>query len=267
MTQETNGKLTAQDERTARFLGWIPWLTFLLFSLLAPIPFFGLYLNSPTTDTAAVFLLLSIVALGAGLAVGGALAVLLLLYRKRWHERLRDRLASDGITTGEVQWFSVELTSNERETLADIQKTNPLLADAYLETLASRLTATRIITRTKREVVNVDRRLNRARYLEGADTTSLLRELNSDRAQLDKLEAETNVRLAETKARLQTIEAAASRTLGRTETDLMLRRLSAAQDHLPLSIEIERMEEEVSAVEGDQLDSPLNTEHRDSITP
>jgi hypothetical protein len=157
---------------------------------------------------------------------------------------LRDRLAADGITADEVAWFSAELTSAEREALREITKQNPLLADAYAETLASRLTATRIIARTKGEQLKVERRINRARTIIGADTTSLLEDLESDHRKLEELKWEATGRLAEAKARLQMIEASASRTLNQTDTDLMLRRLTAAQEHLPLSIEMAKLQQE-----------------------
>lgn len=257
MTPATTGKLSAKDERVAHLLKWTPWLPFFSMPLLLPIPFLLLYLSASATDSAAVLLLLSVASLGVGLLVGALLAVLLLLYRKRWHERLRDRLAADGITAAEVPWFTSELTANEREVLAEIQKTNPLLADAYSETLASRLTATRLIARTKADLLSVDRRINRAHSLEGADTSSLLRDLNHDRDQLEKLISEITGRLAEAKTRLQVIESVANRTLGQAETDLMLRRLSAAQEHLPLGMEMATLERQT--LQQANLDSPNTT--------
>lgn len=255
MTQAAKGKLDAKDERVARLFQWIPWLSFFLVSLLLPIPLFILYLTATSTESAAIFLLLSLTTLGVGLFVGALVTITLLLYRRRWFSRLRDKLAADGITAAEVSWFTSELTSAEREVLTEIQRTNPLLADAYCETLASRLTATRIMTRAQAELLRVERRINRARTLVGADTTSLLQDLGSDRQQLEKLKNETTARLAEAKARLQVIEAAASRALGQEETDSMLRRLSAAQEHLPLAIEMAKLEQQAAQESEFQPDS------------
>jgi hypothetical protein len=116
------------------------------------------------------------------------------------------------------------------------------LADAYVETLASRLTASRILARSKRELLLVSRRLNSARAIIDADTSALVADLEADRIQLENVKVESTSRLAEAKARLQTIEAAASRSLTQTETDFMLRRLSAAQSQLPLAIEMAKLE-------------------------
>jgi hypothetical protein len=200
------------------------------------------YLRSVSTETAAVFLLLGLGALGFGFVIGVAALIVILLYRRRWHRNLRDRLASDGITASEVTWFMAELSSEERRSLNEIQKTNPLLADAYVETLASRLTASRILARSKRELLLVSRRLNSARAIIDADTSALVADLEADRIQLENVKVESTSRLAEAKARLQTIEAAASRSLTQTETDFMLRRLSAAQSQLPLAIEMAKLE-------------------------
>jgi hypothetical protein len=246
MTQSTRGKLEPKDGRIAQLLKWIPWLSFFFLSLAPPLPLLALYLRSASTDSAAVFLMLSMAALGVGVVAGTIAMILLLLYRRRWYGRLRDKLASDGITASEVSWFTPELTSEERQVLGEIKTSNPLLADAYSETLASRLTATRIISRSRTELLRVERRINRARSIVGADTTNLIEELTSDREQLQKLQSEASVRLAEAKARLQVIEAAASRSLGQAETDLMLSRLSASQEQLPLSLEMAKLEQQAA---------------------
>ncbi|MGI8735257.1 MAG: hypothetical protein ACR2LM_18380 [Pyrinomonadaceae bacterium] len=246
MTRPTPGKLEAKDEWLARVLKWIPWLSFFFLSLALPVPLLVLYLRSASTDTAAVFLGLSLAALGVGILAGALVMILLLLYRRRWHSGLRDRLALDGITASEVSWFMSELTSEERKVLKEIQVSSPLLADAYCETLASRLNASRIITRSKRELLRVERHTGRARSIVGADTSSLLEELSGDRVRLQNLQTEATARLAEAKAQLQIIEAAASRSLGQAEADLMLRRLNSAQAHLPLAIEMAKLEQQIS---------------------
>lgn len=117
-----------------------------------------------------------------------------------------------------------------------------MLGDAYRETLAARLTASRIIAKTDRELVKVRARINSARLLSGAGTTILLSDLQSDQKRLEKLKNEANTQLTESKSRLQTIEATASRSLNQTEGDSMLRRLTTAQKHLPLVMEIEKLE-------------------------
>src|SRR5712691_1930358 len=166
----TAGKLKARDERIANLLSWAPWLSLLVISLPPPVIFLVLFLAASTTDAAAIYLLLSFVSLGLGLVVGLFVLILLLVYRRRWHGRLRDRLAADGITAAEVDWFSSELSSEERKVWRELKAGNPLLADAYCETLAARLTASRIITRARRETLRVERQINRTRNLRGVDT-------------------------------------------------------------------------------------------------
>lgn len=244
MNQFSTGKIKHSDERTARVLAWTPWLTFVLATIPLPVIFLLLFAASGTTDSAAVFLLLSFVSLGAGLVVGLFLLILLLLYRRRWQARLRDRLATDGITANEVSWFLAELSSEERNVWGDLKQRNPMLADAYCETLAARLTATRIVARSRGAILKVERQMNRTRNLIGIDTSALLNDLRTDRQRFDLIRSEATVRLSEAKARLQTIEAAANRSLSQSETELMLRRLTAAQEQFPLALEILNLEQE-----------------------
>lgn len=238
------GKLNPGDERIAKLLSWSPWLSFVLVTIPLPIVFLILFLASGTTESAAIYLALSFVSMGLGLVVGLLVLIFLMLYRRRWQARLRDRLAIDGITAAEVSWFAAELSSEERNTWGELKQKNPLLADAYCETLAARLTASRIIARARGETLKVERQINRTRNLRGVDTSSLLEDLLADRGRSEELRKEAQMRLVEAKARLQTIEAAANRSLSQNETDLMLQRLTAAQEHFPLSLEMASLERE-----------------------
>lgn len=261
MNQPSSGKIKHSDERTARVLAWTPWLSLVLATLPLPIVFLLLFAVSATTDSAAIYLLLSFVSLGAGLVVGLLLLILLLLYRRRWQVRLRDRLATDGITANEVPWFSAELSSEERTVWGDLKQRNPMLADAYCETLATRLTATRIVARSRGAILKVERQINRTRNLVGIDTSTLLNDLHSDRQRFDLIRSEATVRLSEAKARLQTIEAAANRSLSESETELMLRRLTAAQEQFPLALEMLNLEQETLGQT--QLEGILNSSRND----
>lgn len=244
MNQSSIGKIKHKDERTARLLAWAPWLSLILVLLPLPVIFLLLFTAAATTDAAAIYLLLSFVSLGAGLVVGVFLLILLALYRRRWQASLRDRLARDGITADEVRWFFSELSSEERTVWAELKQKNPILADAYCETLAARLTATRIVARSRGAILKVERQISRTRNLVGIDTSTLLNELHSDRQKFDLIRSEATVRLSEAKARLQTIEAAANRSLSESETELMLRRLTAAQEQFPLALEILNLDQE-----------------------
>jgi len=244
MNSATPGKISQRDRRLASLLNWAPWISFLALSLPVPAIFLVLFSMTSSSESAAIYLLLTLVSLGLGSLVGLLMVILLLIYRRRWLRQFRDRLAADGITADELRWFTSELTSAERETLREVANKNPVLADAYSETLASRLTATRIIGRARLEELKVERRINRARSITAADTASLLADLEADHERLKELRGEATVRLAEARAQLQMIEASASRTLNQAEIDLMLQRLTNSQEHLPLSVEMARLEEE-----------------------
>ncbi len=243
MTQMSKTEtMTAKERFVWRLLRWAPWLSFLLFSLPAPIVFLFLWLVSTGTAAAAFYIFLALISFLVGSFAGILSIIFFLIYRKRWEKRLRERLATDGITADELPWFMSELTTAERQTLKGMEAQNPLLADAYKETLASRLTATRVVATAKRELLLVERRLNRAALLQGTDTASLQEELRHDKSRLERVRNEGSERLAESQARLQMIEAAASRGASYAEIDFALKRLDASRGQMPLALETARLE-------------------------
>jgi hypothetical protein len=242
--EQLQGKLSSKDLTTSRVLKIAPWIALVVASIPAPLAFLVLFLATTTTESAAVYLLLAGLSLTLGFALGVVIAAILLIYRRRWLSKLRDRLASDGITANEVVWFRSELTSAERKALAEIEQSNPLLADAYMETLANRLTASRIISRSKREMLKVERQLNRARTVRTPESTALQKDLTEDRERLDQVRQQATEHLAKAKTRLQVIEATASRKLSQGETDLMMQRLGSGQDQLPLVLEMAQIEQQ-----------------------
>ena len=245
LTTQNNGKLSGKDAKTALALRHAPWITVFLASLPAPLVFLVLFFTAAATESAAIYLFLAGLSFAFGFAVGLVIAAILLIYRRNWLSKLRDRLASDGITANEVVWFRSELTSAERKSLAEIERSNPLLADAFLETLANRLTATRIMARSRKEMLKVERHINRARTLRTPESASLQKDLEEDHKRLKALHEQASQHLSQAKTRLQVIETTASRTLNQGETDMMMRRLGSAQDQLPLVLEIAQLEQQI----------------------
>ena len=243
MTEKT-GKLAKKDVAVARVLKLAPWLAVVVSTIPAPLLFLILFLMTEATDSAAVYLLLAGVSFGFGLAIGLIVAAAILLYRRHWLARLRDRLALDGITAGEVSWFRSELTTSERKALAEIEQSNPLLADAYLDTLAMRLTATRIMARSRKELLKVERRINQARMIAGDESAALQADLVADRQKIERLRQQADEHLRSAKTRLQVIEATATRKLNQAEIDVMMQRLGNAQDQLPLVLQMAQMEQQ-----------------------
>ena len=236
------GMLTAREKRLARMWQTAPWLALVGVTVLPPA---ALLLTYVLTGSSPLFLVLAITSTPFSLIAAIVVMLVLLLFRRRWARQLRDRLASDGITADEVGFFRSELTSGEKKALRDMEKKQPLLADAYRETLALRLNATRLTASARRDLLQVERRINRARYLNAPDTSVLLAELERDRARLQSLKQQGASRRAEAEARLQMIEAAASRGASWAETNYMLQRLDEGRKHLPLGLENARVEQEM----------------------
>ena len=248
------GKLTAREKRLARVWKNAPWLALAGVTVVPPAALLLVYLLSGFSP---LFLVLAITSVPFSLIIGAIVAVFLLLYRRRWTRDLRERLASDGITADEVGFFLNELTSGEKRSLREMEKQQPLLADAYCETLALRLNATRLTNRARRDLLQVERRINRARYLNAPDTSVLLEELSRDRERLERLKQEGSSRRAEAEARLQMIEAAASRGASWAETNYMLQRLDEGRKNLPIGLETTRAEQQLRE-ETEQLRKELS---------
>jgi hypothetical protein len=259
LMNQPKGKLSGKDATTARMLKLAPWIGLLVTTIPAPLVFLVLFLTATATESAAVYLLLVGLSLTLGFAAGLLIAAVLLFYRRRWLSQLRDRLASDGITANEVVWFRSELISAERNALAEIEQSSPLLADAYRETLANRLTASRIISRSRREMLKVERQINRARTLRTPESKSLQQELDADHDRLERVRQQATEHLSKAKTRLQIIEATASRKLSEDETDQMMRRLGSAQDQLPLVLEIAQLEQQALREANTQTDKAIET--------
>lgn len=239
---DQSGKMTSGDRLTGRLLHLAPWLAFFLIALPPPLYFLFRYFTS--IDEPGVWMLFTLVSLPVAALVALAVVVMLFFYRRHWEKRLRDRLAADGITADEVQWFHPELTRDERRSLKQMQQQNPLLADAYGETLAARLTATRVIASTQREKVLVERRMQQIRTLHGAGRAALENDLRDDHARLASITREAIEHKAEAETRLRMIEATASRGANEADTARALQRLGQMRQYLPLALESARLERE-----------------------
>src|SRR5260370_12985396 len=239
---DQSGKLAIRERKAARLWQMAPWVALFGVTLGPPAVFLLAYL---LTGAATVYLVLALTSIPFALIAAIIIAVMLLFFRRRWARQLRDHLASDGITADEVGYFLSELTTGERRALKEMEKEQPLLADAYRETLALRLNASRLTSSARRDLLQVERRLNRARYLNAPDTAVLVVELRRDRARLEGVKQEGASRRAEAEARLPMIEAAASRGASWSETNYMLQRLDEGRTHVPLGLESARAEQQV----------------------
>jgi hypothetical protein len=246
MESTTSYELTTRDRLTAQGLKWGPWLAPIVFSVPLPLIFLILLFVAASNPAAAVsFLFFAALTFGVGLIAGLITTMVLLAYRTSWLKKLRDKLARDGVTAGELEWFMAELSTSERKALREMERQDPLLGDAYRETLASRITATRVTASAKKELRLVERRVNKVMYLQGADTTKLREELAEDRVRLRKIQDEAVERRVEAQARLEQIEAEARRGISVAHTDIALKRLNASRDQLPLALESAKIEREI----------------------
>ena len=185
---QTGYEITRKDLAKDKVLKIGAWSLPFVLSFIPGLIFFTLFLFSTVIPTSAVLLFLTIASLIGGFIIGLLISGGLMVYRSRWHAQVRERLAVDGIKAEEVEWFKNELTTNERKSLQEIQGKNLLLADAFKDSLAARLTATRIIKSAKQELSLVKRRQGKLKYSKSENSTNFQKELENDYAKLASIQ-------------------------------------------------------------------------------
>lgn len=179
----------------------------------------------------------------ASLALSGVFA-----YRySRWKEETRERMAADGIKAEEVDWFKHELRPGEKRALRSISTQDALLADAFRETLASRLTASRIIKSSRKELTATQKRQAKLRSLNSQRKQEFEQQIQADITKLATINNDAKEMLHEAETRLQMIEAAAMRGGGLADSELALKKLTARTADLPLALEEAKLAEEIRA--------------------
>ena len=158
---------------------------------------------------------------------------------------MRERIAADGIKAEEIEWFRNELKPSEKRALKAVSARDLLLADAYRETLASRLTATRIVKSSKRELLLAKQRQNSLKRLKSKRSDDFQAEIGRDIEKINEINAEAKLMLAEAEARLQMIEAAATREGSLADSELALKKLTARTAELPLALESAKISDEI----------------------
>lgn len=180
-----------------------------------------------------------------GLVVGLGLTGFFTYRHANWRRELKERMAARGIRAEEVDWFRKEMKPSERQTLKLISARDPLLADAYRETLASRLTATRIVKMSKKELLLMQRRQNKLKYYKTESSQQFLKELDGDVVKIKSINDEAKEMLTEAEARLQMIDVASLRGSSIADSELALKKLSARASELPLALENAKLTEEI----------------------
>ena len=158
---------------------------------------------------------------------------------------MRERIAADGIKAEEIEWFRKELKPSEKRALKAVSARDLLLADAYRETLASRLTATRIVRSSKRELLLAKQRQNSLKRLKSKRSDDFQAEISRDIEKINDINTEAKLMLSEAEARLQMIEAAAAREGSLADSELALKKLTARTAELPLALESAKISDEI----------------------
>lgn len=245
MNELTRYEITRGDLVKNKALKIGAWTVPLVFSVIPALVFFLFFLISSAPPVAVTWIFLSIASLVGGFLFGLAISGGLMVYRSRWLAKVRERLAVDGIKASEVEWFTHELTSTEKKSLKEIELRDLLLADAFRDTLAARLTATRILKSAKHELRLVQRQQGKLKYLKSENSTNLQKELKHDLEKLTKIKNEADEMRIEAETRIQMFEAASRRGGSLADNELALKKLSSRTQELPLALESAKMEDEI----------------------
>lgn len=217
----------------------------LLLVIPALITILLMLIAAGSPPAAAVILFLGFIATTIGFLSGIVISLVLTYRRTKWTRELREHIAADGIRAEEIEWFYGEMKPSEKRALRDITARDLLLGDAYRETLASRLTATRIIRNSRRELSMARKRQNSLKQLRSARSGEFQKQIGEDITKISNINDEAREMLAEAESRLAMIEAAASRSGGLADNELALKKLTARANQLPLALESAKVADEI----------------------
>ncbi|MBA3352827.1 MAG: hypothetical protein H0U23_10455 [Blastocatellia bacterium] len=206
------------------------------------------FILGTTPPVAATFFFIGLILTIVGFVVGLGLTGYFAYRHSNWTKHMRERIAADGIRAEEIEWFLHELKSSEKRMLQEMKRADPLMEDAYRETLASRLTATRIIRSSKKELMLSKRRQSRLKQLKRLNSDSAATfnaEIERDVKKIESINYEATEMLAEAESRLQMIEAASVRGSKLADSELALKKLSARASELPIALEEAKMTDEI----------------------
>jgi hypothetical protein len=217
-----------------------------LLTILPAAVFIILFILFSGTPPAAISLLFfGVVTTIIGLLIGLGISGWLVYKHSEWTKEMRERIAADGIKAEEIGWFTKELKGTEKKALKAMSTADPLLEDAFRETLASRLTATRIVRSSKRELQLAERRKQKLKQLKSERSADFQEEIKRDIEKLSSINNEAKQMLAEAESRLAMIEAASMRGSNMADSELALKKLTARTSELPMALEAAKMEDEI----------------------
>ena len=254
-------QVTGRELARGRNLKIAAWTAPLILTGVPAALFLALTLIFGTTPPVAfTIFVLGIIVTAIGFIAGVTASGIFAYRHSNWTKEMREKIAADGIRAEEIEWFRHEMKSNEKRALKDIGRSDLLLADAYRETLASRLTATRIVRSSKKELLLTQRRKSKLKQLKSERADDFRSQIERDAEKIASIKEEAKLMLVEAEARLQMIEAAATRGRSLADSELALKKLSARSETLPIALEEARMTEEIKR----ELDNELTEDQSES---
>lgn len=216
--------------------------------LLTAVPLVLFFLLTIVLSGSPIFavssFIIGMIVTALGFFVGLGFSAFFFHRHKNWSAEMRERIAANGIGADEIEWFRKELKPSEKRALKALKAADPLIEDSYRETLASRLTATRIVKSSRKELQAAKRRETKLKSLKTENSRTFLEQLKSDTEKLDSIHNEAKQMLVEAESRLEMIEAAGSRGGSLADTEVALKKLAARAAQLPIALEAAKIQEE-----------------------
>ncbi len=255
-------QVTDRELARGRNLKIAAWTAPILLTGIPAVAFTALaFIFGATPPAAFTLFFLGLVATAIGFVVGLGLSGFFAFRHSSWRKEMREKIAADGIRAEEIEWFMHELRSGEKRALKEITNADVLLADAYRETLASRLTATRIVKSSRSELSRAHRRKAKLKQFKTGRAVEFIEQIEKDATKINSINDEARQMLAESEARLQMIEAAAVRGRSLADSELALKKLSSRSRDLPLALEeVRRTEEFAREIENELSEETKNTD-------
>lgn len=204
-----------------------------------------LFISAGGPSSAVLILFFGALATAVSMAAGITIAALIARRHSRWKNEIKEQIAALGISAEDIEWFKSELKPAEKKALRALSGKDLLLYDAYREALSSRLTASRIVTRSAKEMRSVKNSISKLSGISVEKRDAYFNDLQGDLSKLSEINSKAKSMLAEAENRLRIIEAVGSRGAGFSEFEIALKKLESRSNAEPLALEAARLAEEI----------------------
>jgi hypothetical protein len=182
-----------------------------------------------------------------GFLVGLAFSAYFLIRRRRLTRETQKRLAARGIRASELAWFKSEIRPSEKRAMKMLKEGDSELYSSLTDAIATRISASRILSDARRELAAARLRNNRVKKFTDKATDEFRQQLSRDIEKISEIIDEAKDILRESESRIQILEAAAARGGKISDSELVLKKLRGRFIQLPQALEEAKIKQEILA--------------------